>query len=160
MVEVRHLTSYFEREVLINPNRHLDGVRSILDEAKANLMPDSSKPSRAQVATFWNFARCDYLAAYINHTKTRLDTGHLALWRSAGLHIEDEHVFEPTSMSSSTHPVAQDDGREDMVSNGLVWILSKLMNHLAEPEQGLWIALEHELEEWHDSLPETFTPAG
>jgi hypothetical protein len=71
-------------------NRHLSGMKSLLDEANVMVMPTGGKPSRAQVAAFWNFSRCDYLAAYINHTKTRLHTEDLPLWRSAGLLLDDE----------------------------------------------------------------------
>ena len=71
--------------MVILDNRHLSGVKSLLDEANVMVMPAGGKPSGAQVAAFWNFARCDYLAAYINHTKTRLDTEDLPVWTSAGL---------------------------------------------------------------------------
>jgi hypothetical protein len=61
-------------------NRHLSGVKSLLDVAEVGIMPmgqnssdrDSHSPyhsykksrlSKARKATFWNFARQDYLAA-------------------------------------------------------------------------------------------------
>src|SRR6187402_1350407 len=70
--------------------RHLSGVKTLLEEANVNVLPQGHKPSRAQVATFWNFARCYYLAAYINHTTTRIDTKHVAKWQKAGLLIDKD----------------------------------------------------------------------
>jgi hypothetical protein len=47
-------------------NRHLSGVKPILDEANILVMPTGGKPSRARVAAFWNFSYCGYLTAYNN----------------------------------------------------------------------------------------------
>jgi hypothetical protein len=67
-------------------NRHLSGVKSLLDVAEVGMMPLEQRPSpgensyptqtpkksglsKARKATFWNFARQDYLAAckcYLN----------------------------------------------------------------------------------------------
>lgn len=59
-------------------NRHLSGVKSLLDMAEVGIMPPGHRPSsgddrfahlkksglsKARRATFWNFARQDYLAA-------------------------------------------------------------------------------------------------
>jgi hypothetical protein len=59
-------------------NRHLSGVKSLLDIAEVGMMPIEQRPSpgdgsyqtpkksglsKARRATFWNFARQDYLAA-------------------------------------------------------------------------------------------------
>lgn len=67
-------------------NRHLSGVKSLLDVAEVGMMPLEQRPSpgensyqtstpkksslsKARRATFWNFARQDYLAAceYLRH---------------------------------------------------------------------------------------------
>jgi hypothetical protein len=144
--------------------RHLSGVKSLLDAANITVMPQVAKASRAQLATFWNFARCDCLAALINRTKTRLDTDDLGLWRAAGLQIEDEMG---SNISMNTAQSSQHSGvGEEMLSNKLVWILSKLMNQLATESDELrdsaatWGSLERELETWFQSLPDTFSPAG
>lgn len=147
-------------------SRHLSGVKSLLDEANVNVMPQCIKPSSAQVATFWNFARCDYLAAYINHTKTRFDTEDLSLWRSAGLRINDEGMVK-TSMAGYSQFIGHNSGmREDMIANALVFILSKIVNLLAsttapsEGEESHWQNLGHELDVWFEGLPESYTPLG
>lgn len=58
-------------------NRHLSGVKSLLDMAEVGIVPPDHRPSsadsrfpqrksglsKARRATFWNFARQDYLAA-------------------------------------------------------------------------------------------------
>jgi hypothetical protein len=146
--------------------RHLSGVKSLLDAANVIVMPQVTKASRAQLATFWNFARCDYLAAFINQTKTRLDTEDLGLWRAAGLQIEEYDDVQSNSPASASQPSEQSDIREDTLSNKLVWILSKLMNQLAPESNNLrdkaatWLSLERELERWFQNLPDTFSPAG
>jgi hypothetical protein len=165
MVEVRsHKSILSVIELMVV--RHLSGVKSLLDAANVIVMPQVTKASRAQLATFWNFARCDYLAAFINRTKTRLDTDDLSLWRAAGLQIEEYDEVQSNSRADTSQPSKQSNIREDMLSNKLVWILSKLMNQLAteSKEQGdkaaTWVSLERELERWFQSLPDTFSPAG
>ena len=129
-------------------------------------MPQCSKPSRAQVATFWNFARCDYLAAYINHTRTRLDTEDISLWRSAGLLIDDGGMVKPGKAGFSAYLSGEIGVREDMIANALIFILSKIMNLLTADREALqgqaarWKTLDHELQVWFESLPGSFTPCG
>lgn len=126
-------------------------------------MPLCVKPSRAQVATFWNFARSDYIAAFINHTSTRLDTEDISLWRSAGLLIDDQGVVIPGKAGFSTYIRGEHNIREDMIANALVFILSKLMNLLAagsddtRNDLSRWKALQHEFEVWFETLPDSFT---
>jgi hypothetical protein len=93
--------------------------------------------SRAQKATFWNLAREDYLAAYINHTTTRLDGNDISLWRAAGLLIGEDG-----SITSSDLPKSElmERANEDMFSNMLVWILARIVTFVATGEnmdQGL-----------------------
>jgi hypothetical protein len=93
--------------------------------------------SRAQKATFWNLAREDYLAAYINHTTTRLDGNDISLWRAAGLLIGEDG-----SITSSDLPKSElmERENEDMFSNMLVWILARIVTFVATGEnmdQGL-----------------------
>lgn len=108
-----------------------------------------------------NRARCsDYLAAYINHTSTRLNTEDLPLWRTAGLLIGDDGFLRPETLRR-TSPDS-----ESMIANALVWILSKIMNFL---DHGLearefayteWNKLQLELEFWHSNLPNRFKHYG
>lgn len=138
-------------------------MKSLLDEANVNVMPQCVKPSRAQVATFWNFARCDYIAAYISHTSTRLDTEDISLWRSAGLVIDERGIIVPGKAGYSTYIRGENDMREDMTANALVFILSKIMNFLsptssrAQNNPNRWKTLHREVEAWFESLPESFT---
>lgn len=126
-------------------------------------MPHCIKPSKAQIASFWNFARCDYIAAFINSTETRLDTEDISLWRSAGLLIDDEGIVTPGKAGFSTYLRGDNSVREDMLANALVYILSKLMNTLANSSETSrsdlthWKALQQELDSWLASLPESFT---
>ena len=159
-----HISIFSVIELTVH--RHLSGVKSLLDAANVTVMPQITKASRAQLATFWNFARCDYLAAFINRTKTRLDTDDLGLWRAAGLQIDEYEGSQSENPLDLAQSSKQSDTREDMLSNKLVWILSKLMNQLATDSSELrdkattWASLENELAKWHQSLPNTFSPAG
>lgn len=138
-------------------------MKSLLDEASVSVMPQCVKPSRAQIATFWNFARCDYTAAYISCTKTRLDTEDLSLWRSAGLVIDENGLVIPGKAGFSAYVRGENSVREDMMANALIFILSKLMNILAcppDPTQNdldFWKRLQYELDVWFETLPESFT---
>jgi hypothetical protein len=88
--------------------------------------------SRAQKASFWNLAREDYIAAYINHTITRLDGNDISLWQAAGLLIGEDG-----SIMSSDLPKSElmDRANEDMFSNMLVWILARIVTFLATGEK-------------------------
>lgn len=68
--------------------------------------------------------------------------------------------------------------KEDMICNGLIWILSKIVNHISSgdnimtdnrPDSGplgvsqqllleRWMRLETELDAWYSGLPDTFQP--
>jgi hypothetical protein len=76
--------------------------------------------SRAQRATFWNLARENYLAAYINHNTTRLDGNDISLGRAAGLPIGQDGSIPPSDLSKSE---LMERANEDMLSNILVWLL-------------------------------------
>lgn len=185
-------------EFLDNANtawaRHLSGTKSLFDLAeKEGMMPVQSptspgavsqhiKPSRARKATFWNFARQDFLAAFINESQTRLNTYDLGLWRTAGLHLDENGFIEPSNTEDSHYPERQITMREDMISNALIWLMSKIVNFLASGDSvdhvfpqnpaspsGLigintmvllvrWKELEKELEIWYQGLPDTFKP--
>ncbi|KAE9379587.1 hypothetical protein N431DRAFT_159847 [Stipitochalara longipes BDJ] len=185
-------------EFLDNANtawaRHLSGTKSLFDLAEnEGMMPIRSPtspgslsqritPSRARRATFWNFARQDFLAAFINESQTRLNTDDVDLWRAAGLHLDERGFVVPSNMEESQYPERQIGMREDMISNALIWLMSKIINFLASgdsidnvyPQDRLspngllginqmlllerWKELEKELEIWHAGLPDTFKP--
>ncbi|KAJ5908072.1 transcriptional regulator family: Fungal Specific TF [Penicillium taxi] len=176
-------------------NRHLSGVKGLLDVAEVGIMPlesrssdgdspyhliNKSRLSKARRAAFWNFARQDYLAAFINECHTRLNTDDLILWTEAGLHLDSMGFVRP---SNTTTPgsESEDNMKEDQICNSLVWILSKIVNYINSSE-GLslndgqsidngpmsvsqqmllerWYRLEAELDTWYSGLPDTFRPS-
>ncbi|KAH8423628.1 Zn(II)2Cys6 transcription factor domain-containing protein [Aspergillus melleus] len=175
-------------------SRHLSGVKSLLDVAEVGMMPLEQRPSpgetafpppkrpglsRARKATFWNFARQDYLAAFINECQTRLNTEDLVLWTEAGLQIDNMGFVRLTNATTAGYPEGDEAMKEDIVGNGLIWILSKIVNYisagdhlhldngsvdsgpLAISQQVLlerWYRLETELDVWYNGLPHTFRP--
>ncbi|ESZ93520.1 hypothetical protein SBOR_6101 [Sclerotinia borealis F-4128] len=184
-------------EFLDNANlawsRHLSGTKSLFDLAEREGMmplpspstPGSSsfrtKPSIARRATFWNFARQDFLAAFINEGQTRLNTEDWDLWRAAGLLIDDRGFVIPSN-KETLNLEPQISMREDMISNALIWLMSKIVNFIATGDSidnvypqdkgsptalfGInqmtllerWHELADELEVWYQGLPNTFKP--
>lgn len=143
-------------------SRHLSGVKSLLDVAEIGIMPiehhpsDSNSPyqqfkksklSKARKATFWNFARQDYLAAceflhdttlgssntlaVINEAHTRLNTDDLVLWTEAGLQLDHLGFVRPSNTSAAGYPEGDDVMKEDTICNALIWILSKIVNFIS-----------------------------
>ncbi|KAL4803221.1 hypothetical protein BDV18DRAFT_44846 [Aspergillus unguis] len=171
-------------------NRHLSGVKSLLDLAEVGMRPLQRLPpgdlslqpkrpslSKSRKATFWNFARQDYLSAFINGSRTRLHTEDLALWTEAGLQIDSLGFIRANSAGPGPRP--EDAIKEDTLANSLVWIISKIINFISpsnNPPIGpsgavtsplalsqqvsmeRWLRLETELDVWYKGLPETFHP--
>lgn len=170
---------------------HLNGAKSLLVLAQDRVMPlqmptPSSTMSsasfnfisKARRATFWNIARQDMLAAFINKTQTRLDTEDLSLWKEAGLLIDDQGFIVPSNTTESGYP---EEGelmmKEDLICNALVWLMAKLVNFMAAgdvisdntgmswagvPQRTLldyWCNLRKQFQVWHDGLPVTFQPS-
>ncbi|KAL0264695.1 FACT complex subunit [Diplodia seriata] len=128
-------------------SRHLSGAKSLIDIAKDSMMPlqlpspgvavqsQSVKLSKARKATFWNVARQDMLSAFINTTQTRLDTEDLPMWKDAGLQIDDNGFIMPVEATTSGYPEGRNVMKEDMISNSLVWLMSKLVNFMAAGDE-------------------------
>ncbi|KAJ5833228.1 transcriptional regulator family: Fungal Specific TF [Penicillium riverlandense] len=175
-------------------NRHLSGVKSLLDVAEVGMMPleqlaspgdKSYQPqkksglSKARKATFWNFARQDYLAAFINESRTRLNPDDLLLWTEAGLHIDSMGFICPSNTNATGYPEGDDVMKEDLICNALIWIGSKIVNFISAGDSMLsgqsaqsgplgvsqqvllerWYRLENELDNWYNGLPATFQPS-
>jgi hypothetical protein len=107
-----------------------------------------------------------------------MNTGDLGLWRAARLNIDDGGNVLTSNIPNSPYAVHSSPTREDMISNTLIWILSKIVNflvpvnsanHLLPPNGSIpsggylfpleqWNDLEAALDNWHKGLPETFTP--
>ncbi|CAG5137538.1 uncharacterized protein ALTATR162_LOCUS140 [Alternaria atra] len=171
--------------------KHLAGAKSLLIVSQEHAIPlqrstpTSSVPSesfsftsKAQRATFWNIARQDMLAAFINKTNTRLDTEDLSLWREAGVKIDDQGYIMPSNTttcgSSGDNDMVM---RDDLICNAIVWLMAKLVNFMAAcdevfpragmiwagvPQQTLlyrWFSLRKQFQVWHDGLPVTFKPS-
>ncbi|KAL9610979.1 MAG: hypothetical protein Q9167_004356 [Letrouitia subvulpina] len=180
--------------------RHLSGTKSLFDVVEVGMMPlelpsfpesfsvarQERKPSKARRAIFWNFARQDFSAAFINECRTRLDTEDIRLWREAGLLLDENNLV--IASNNIENGVQEDDlMREDMIANGLIWLSSKLVNFISAGEsfnpttadgQALrsptpesagigvsqqtllerWTKLKTELDVWFNGAPETFMP--
>ncbi|KAL3455516.1 hypothetical protein BJX64DRAFT_294977 [Aspergillus heterothallicus] len=138
-------------------------------------------------AVFWNFARLDYQASYYNRLPTHLDPEDLALWRAAGLSLDDQGNSSPSESMSTTHLFS----RENIATNVLTRLLNKLTNFLAaskrsqlehwvgrpsespttttstadpqspsmQPTTATWLKLSFEFQSWVERIPETFRPA-
>jgi hypothetical protein len=115
----------------------------------------------------------------INEGQTRLNTEDWDLWRAAGLQIDQQGFVVPSNTRETTFP-EQTVMREDMISNALIWLMSKIVNYMASGDSvdhvfpqdpssptgiiGInqmmllerWRELEKELEVWRQGLPDTF----
>jgi hypothetical protein len=127
--------------------------------------PLSTSTSLERRASFWNFARADYQAAYSNHTPTLLDTEDLQVWQSCGLQATSAEslYFDPDSIKSDSNYRSS---TIQLVAHTLLWILLRTMNYLAAStsqdlttRQALWDQLTAQLDIWHSNLPLAFQPS-
>ncbi|KAL5383924.1 hypothetical protein DPSP01_005724 [Paraphaeosphaeria sporulosa] len=170
--------------------RHLKGAKSLLVVAQERLSPMRTMAadpitssanfglvSKARRATFWNIARQDMLAAYINKTRTRLDTEDLSLWREFGLLLNDDGFIVPNNAVESAYSDGDNMMKEDLICNSLVWLMGKLVNFMAYGDSfgedcqstwagvsqktllDYWTAIQRQFQIWYDSLPTTFKPS-
>ncbi|KAL8877946.1 MAG: hypothetical protein Q9198_004143 [Flavoplaca austrocitrina] len=118
--------------------RHLSGTKTLLDVVEVGVMPldtpeafpvpRKTKPSQARKAIFWNFARQDLFAAFMHECRTRLDTDDVAMWKDAGLLLDENDLVVPSNTADIDLP-EEDFMREDMSGNALIWLASKLVCH-------------------------------
>ncbi|OJJ73402.1 hypothetical protein ASPBRDRAFT_194353 [Aspergillus brasiliensis CBS 101740] len=109
-------------------NLHLTGINSLFESLLHlhDTSPDNPiKFTPGINASFWNFARQDYLASYFTRLPTYLDPTNLPLWRAAGLSFTETGEISPASSTSFPSP-------EDFASNSLTYLLSKLTNFLSQ----------------------------
>ncbi|KAL4972375.1 hypothetical protein BDW66DRAFT_154790 [Aspergillus desertorum] len=168
-----------------NWQSYLTGVKTLFSQ----LLELSKKGSGGHfspglTAVFWNFARMDYLASYYNRLPTHLDPDDLALWRAAGLSLDDQGNLEATEVPRSQAP-----SLEDNATNVLTRLLNKLTNYLAaakksqleqwiggpspdsisstrtssnspdsHPTTTSWLKISFEFQSWVERIPETFRP--
>lgn len=116
-------------------------------------------------ASFWNFARADYQAAYINRQRTLLDTEDIPLWRTCGLQIQPDGTLYTNPAEIKSEPlhcrqIAQ------LVAHTLLYLVLRTVNYLAldadttapRTRQTVWDSLHAQLDTWQTNLPETFQP--
>lgn len=116
----------------------------------------------------------------INECHTRLNTEDIVLWTEAGLLLDPMGFVQPSNTGEAGYPEGNDVMKEDQICNALVWIMSKLVNHISSsdnvnmndtrpvdngalgvPQQVAyerWYRLEAELDTWYNGLPDTFKP--
>ena len=103
------------------------------------------------------------------------------------MHLDEKGLIIPSNTTESGYPEGDDAMKEDMISNGLVFLMSKLVNYIAageslfprpaghrseedqvdEPmEIGIsqktllerWCEMQNEIDVWYNGLPVTFKP--
>ncbi|RAL12536.1 Zn(II)2Cys6 transcription factor [Aspergillus homomorphus CBS 101889] len=160
-----------------NWRSHLFGVKPLFETIVQ--LYDSMTPAPASfpygvVAAFWNFARQDYLTAYLNRVQTQLNPSDFGLWRSAGIPLDDEGNI---GHYSDTFPL-----QEDLSCQSLTWLSCKVVNFLANskkspleqmvrspsnetpedsspyPTTSTWLSLSFEYQTWVERLPESIRP--
>lgn len=109
-----------------------------------------------------------------------MNTDDLVLWTESGLQLDNMGLVRPSNTSAYGYPEGDDVMKEDLISNALIWILSKLVNFISAGDDvhlddnnsvdtgplGIsqqvllerWYRLEAELDAWHNGLPDTFRP--
>ena len=117
------------------------------------------------MASFWNFVRADYQAAYINRQRTFLDTEDLPLWHDCGLQIQADGMLYhlPTSVKNDTTRCRIS---VELVTHTLLWIVLRVMNYIANENndevpsarQAHWEQITSQLDCWHTHLPSMFQP--
>ncbi|KAI0384926.1 hypothetical protein F5Y04DRAFT_292508 [Hypomontagnella monticulosa] len=147
--------------------RHLNGTLLVSDLHRTGLVSlMSSPPSKARKAIFWNLFRQDVYAAFILEGKTRMDVEDLRMWRAAGLALDDQGFVLPSNGPGEGLM------KDDMISNALIWILSKVVNYIADIKEfqhrrsdnnqpvteNCWKKLTRELDIWFRGLPDSFQP--
>ncbi|KAJ5261068.1 hypothetical protein N7478_011663 [Penicillium angulare] len=159
-------------------HKHLSGTKSLFAALLNFNQIQSSFFSHGVRASFWNFARQDYLGSYFTRSPTHFSPTDLSLWRAAGLPTNGQGKFQISS--TGTDSLKQ----EDQASNGLTWLLSKVLNFLSESKQSqiaqwagyspesadrmqvastdlstnTWLDLSFDLQTWFEGVPETFRP--
>ncbi|KEF56379.1 uncharacterized protein A1O9_07960 [Exophiala aquamarina CBS 119918] len=124
---------------------HLSAL-PLLDNSSFELHNPTSSISNIQLTAakrsiFWNFARQDFLSAFIGETRTRLDPGDVQLWRKVGIHVDENGILlqnknlrDFRTNDAGRETLHSDDGvevEEDMISNSMIWLLGKIVNFLA-----------------------------
>lgn len=146
--------------------RHLVGLKTLLTAVSAEQQEQLQVVPSITVgrqASFWNFARADYQAAYSNGQKTLLDTEDYQLWRDSGLQIQDDGSLY-TNVDDIRNDALHCRAIAQLVSHSLLWLVLKVTNycmvdrHNTSIRQSSWERLTEQLDSWYNTLPQTFQP--
>lgn len=142
-------------------------MKSLLSTVSLEEQNPSQRPSAIAIgkrASFWNFARADYQASYINHQTTFLNTEDLPLWQNFGLQVQIDGSLYNDCLQVKNDPMHCRSVAE-LVSHTLLWLVLRVTNYLAVDavdapmmRQARWLQLTGQLEAWHAHLPQTFQP--
>lgn len=164
--------------------RHLSGINSLFESLLRLHQKEPITFPHGIRASFWNFARQDYLGSYFTRSETHLDPRNLALWRAAGISIDEQEKFHMVDSGSIGLSA------EDQAANGLSWLVCKVVNFLAKskqsqiaqwtgsppgsasespgasadaseqsyPNTNTWLDLSFQFQTWFEGVPETFRP--
>jgi len=147
--------------------QHLAGLKSLLTVVSANQQEQHQLVPAITVgrqASFWNFARADYQAAYIHRRKTLLNTEDLSLWRENGLQVRHDGTLydDPEKIKHDPLHCRQ---ISQLCARTLLWIALKVTNYVAtdadQTPDGRQITFDHLnslLDAWYGNIPETFQP--
>lgn len=149
--------------------QHLSGLKTLLNAIGSDQPTDMQLVPAITVgrkASFWNFARADYQASYLNHQYTFLDTEDYSLWQSCGIQVQEGGSLYLDPIDVESDPLHSRQIAE-LVAHTLLWLLLRVMNYIAslsdstittDMRQVRWHALNQQLEEWFTHLPQTFQP--
>ncbi|OAL47739.1 hypothetical protein IQ07DRAFT_126963 [Pyrenochaeta sp. DS3sAY3a] len=156
---------------------HLSAL-PLLETAPAQILdtltPQPPPRGLSKRSIFWNFVRQDYLYAFINETRTRLNPDDPQFWRESGLVADTNGYPQPHCATNASNNIWLETD-EDLVSHSLFWILSKIANFIADagafdvdrcgaqPNQlshdelsVQWNGLDLALQQWSKGLPSSF----
>ncbi|KAI6793075.1 hypothetical protein KC361_g6385 [Hortaea werneckii] len=147
--------------------QHLTGLKSLLmtvGSRQQDQLQMAPSITIGRLASFWNFARADYQAAYINRQRTLLDTEDLQLWRNCGLQIQDNGSLYANPPNIKNEPL-QCRHVAQLVAHTLLYLVLRTVNYVSldsdqdfAERQNMWEQISFQLDMWHENLPETFRP--
>ncbi|RMY60984.1 hypothetical protein D0864_13006, partial [Hortaea werneckii] len=147
--------------------QHLTGLKSLLmtvGSKQQDQLQMAPSTTIGRLASFWNFARSDYQAAYINRQRTLLDTEDRQLWRNCGLQIQDDGTLYANPPNIKNEPL-QCRHVAQLVAHTLLYLVLRTVNYVSldsdqDPavRQNIWKQISSQLDMWHENLPETFRP--
>ncbi|KAJ5884697.1 hypothetical protein N7495_009207 [Penicillium taxi] len=127
---------------------HISGIHTLFNSLLKMSQTESVFFSHGIRASFWNFVRQDYLGSYFNRSNTHLNPADIDLWRAAGIEIDGQgkvHINN-TGLINSASGAFIHSPPEDQASNGLAWLVTKVINLLSHSKQT-------QIAQWTGSTP-------